>query len=185
MPEIPSPAEVTENVIIPTDAGQVAWIYAPSSIEKKRAVMMYMLFGVIIAISNKKVNSFEFFHLKQAIWRRLCFILVVIAAIVLMLIPGIKYLGLLALLAMVAIFIVLAKQARGGKYHTDMKKYWFLGLFPSLGARLVNLFEISPKEDNAQTTPTVPSEQLTTNSEQWIANIQPPISGSTPDQKSN
>lgn len=161
MPETLQPAEITENTIIPTDAGQVAWIYAPSSIEKKRAVMMYMLFGVIIAISNKKVNSFEFFHLKQAIWRRLCFIIIVIVSIALMLIPGIKYLGLLALLAMVIIFIVLAKQARAGKYHTDMKKYGFFGVFPSLGTRLVNLFEITPKEDNVQVSPTAGTPTIT------------------------
>lgn len=161
MPETLSPAEITENKIIPTDAGEVAWVYAPSSIEKKRGVMMYMLFGVIIAISNKKVNSFEYFHLKQAIWRRLCFILVVIVSIILLLIPGIKYLGILALLAMVIIFILLAKQARDGKYYTDMKKYWFLGIFSSLGSWLVNLFEISPQEDNKQVAPTITGEQPT------------------------
>ena len=73
MPETLQPAENTENTtvpegkIIPTDVVKDVSTYIPSSIEKKRAVMMYMLFGVIIAISNKKVNSFEYFHLKQAI----------------------------------------------------------------------------------------------------------------------
>jgi hypothetical protein len=40
--------------------------YMPSSVEKKKALMMYFLFGIIIVISNKKVNDFEFFHVKQA-----------------------------------------------------------------------------------------------------------------------
>ncbi|HCY20702.1 TPA: hypothetical protein DIC40_02400 [Patescibacteria group bacterium] len=40
--------------------------YVPSSVEKKKALMMYFLFGIIIVISNKKVNDFEFFHVKQA-----------------------------------------------------------------------------------------------------------------------
>jgi len=40
--------------------------YIPSSVEKKKALMMYFLFGIIIVISNKKVNDFEFFHVKQA-----------------------------------------------------------------------------------------------------------------------
>jgi len=73
MPETLQPSEITEETtvpegkIIPTDVVTDASMYAPSSIEKKRAVMMYMLFGVMIAISSKKVNSFEYFHLKQAI----------------------------------------------------------------------------------------------------------------------
>ena len=77
-----------------------------------------------------------------------------------MLIPGIKYLGLIALLAMVIVFIVLVKQAWDGKYHTDMKAYGFLGFFPSLGSWLVNLFEISPKEDNVQVAPNAPSIEV-------------------------
>jgi len=40
--------------------------YIPSSVEKKKALMMYFLFGIIIVIANKKVNDFEFFHVKQA-----------------------------------------------------------------------------------------------------------------------
>ena len=40
--------------------------YIPSSVEKKRALMMYFLFGIMIVIANKKVNDFEFFHVKQA-----------------------------------------------------------------------------------------------------------------------
>jgi len=83
----------------------------------------------------------------------------VIVSIVLALIPGIKYLGLLALLSMVVVFIMLAKQARDGKYHIDMKKYGFLGFFPSLGTRLVNLFEITPQENNIQVAPTITGEQ--------------------------
>lgn len=141
--------QTTDNKIVTTDTVQEGQ-YVPSSIEKKRAVMMYMLFGVIIAVSTKKVNSFEYFHLKQAIGWRLCFILVCIVAIILIMIPGIKYLGLIALLIMVSLFIVCIKQARDGKYHVDVKQYGPLGFFPSLGARLVNIFEISPTENKIQ-----------------------------------
>jgi hypothetical protein len=60
------------------------------------------------------------------------FILVLVVSIIVVLLPGIKYIGLFALLAMVVILIVFTKQARDGKYHTDMKKYGFFGFFPSL-----------------------------------------------------
>lgn len=133
-------------------------VYAPSSIEKKRAVMMYMLFWVIIAVSNKKVNSFEYFHLKQAIWWWLCFILILIASIALTLIPWIKYIGLIALLAMVIIFIIIIRQARNGKYYVEMKTYGVLGVFPSLGTWLVNLFELTLQDSDIQ----IPVEGQTT-----------------------
>lgn len=43
-------------------------VYVPSSTEKKRAVMMYLLIGIIIvAFNNQKKTDFEQFHLKQSI----------------------------------------------------------------------------------------------------------------------
>jgi hypothetical protein len=42
-------------------------VYVPSSTEKKRAVMMYLLIGIIVvAFNNQKKTDFEQFHLKQA-----------------------------------------------------------------------------------------------------------------------
>jgi hypothetical protein len=40
--------------------------YVPSSIQKKRAIMMYFLMGIVLVLSEKKTNEFEYFHLKQA-----------------------------------------------------------------------------------------------------------------------
>lgn len=43
-------------------------VYVPSSTEKKRAVMMYLLIGIIVvAFNNQKKSDFEQFHLKQAL----------------------------------------------------------------------------------------------------------------------
>ena len=41
--------------------------YVPSSIQKKRALLMYFLMGIVMVIEEKKTNEFEYFHLKQAI----------------------------------------------------------------------------------------------------------------------
>ena len=92
--------------------------------------------------------------------------LVVIVAIILMLVPGLKYIGMLALLLMVICLVIFVKQARDGKYHIDMNKYWVFGFFPSLGTWVVDLFEVSPKETKNN------SEQLTTNSEQLAPTIE-------------
>lgn len=105
--------------------------YIPSSVEKKRALMMYFLFGIIIVISNKKVNDFEFFHVKQAMGRWMIFILSVLISAIILFIPIIRFIAILLLLAIMGIFIVVAKQARDGKYYPDVTKYG-LGVFPSL-----------------------------------------------------
>lgn len=139
-----------ENQIILPDS---LWdtVYVPSSIEKKRAVMMYFLFGVIIVIWTKKVNMFEYFHLKQSMWWWSCFILVVILSILLMFLPGLKYLWFLWLLFMVIIFVVFLKQARNGIYKLETQKYW-LALFSWLVAWVVNLFEIAPSSKDGTMT---------------------------------
>ena len=42
--------------------------YIPSSTEKKRAVMMYLLVGIIVGtFKNQKKTDFELFHLKQSL----------------------------------------------------------------------------------------------------------------------
>jgi hypothetical protein len=43
-------------------------MYVPSSTEKKRAVMMYLLIGIIVvAFDNQRKGDFEQFHLKQSL----------------------------------------------------------------------------------------------------------------------
>ena len=49
-------AKKTENV----------FNYIPSSSEKKRAIMMYLFFGIMVSITKKEINIFEYHHLKQA-----------------------------------------------------------------------------------------------------------------------
>lgn len=42
--------------------------YIPGSSEKKRAVMMYLLLGIIlVSISKVELSAFEFAHFKQAL----------------------------------------------------------------------------------------------------------------------
>ena len=58
----------TPETIIPMAAEPSKEVYIPSSTEKKRAVMMYLLIGIIVvALNNQKKSDFEQFHLKQAL----------------------------------------------------------------------------------------------------------------------
>lgn len=67
-----------------------------------------------------------------------------------MFLPWIRYVWLVALFTMVVCFVIVVKQAWDGKYYSDIKKYGFLGFFPSLWAWVVNVFEIGAQEENTQ-----------------------------------
>ncbi len=57
-----------DGKITPTIAEPSQEVYMPSSTEKKRAVMMYLLMGIIVvAFNNQKKSDFEQFHLKQSL----------------------------------------------------------------------------------------------------------------------
>ena len=79
-----------------------AQVYVPSSTEKKRAIMMYLLIGIIIVSFNNQTKSeFEQFHFKQALGWWAIFLLLVVVTSIFMLIPIIKYIPLLVVIIMV------------------------------------------------------------------------------------
>ena len=41
--------------------------YIPSSVERKKAVLMYFFVGLVITFSQKRIKLYELFHLKQAL----------------------------------------------------------------------------------------------------------------------
>lgn len=121
--------------------------YAPSSLEKKRAVVMYGLFGIIIMIGKKEMNQFEYFHLKQAAGWWISFIFFFIVSSVIFFIPVIKFLGLIPLLAMIVVWVIFVKQAWDGKFDENQTK-GPLQVFSGIWIWLLDLFEVWPKTDS-------------------------------------
>ena len=116
-------------------------VYTPSSTEKKRAVMMYLLIGIIVvALNNQKKNVFELFHLKQSLgWRSVFLFLMVISTIFIFL-PFVKFLPILLILIMMVFLILFIKRARDGKYTIAQEKK--LSIFVSLGEWVMDLFDV-------------------------------------------
>jgi uncharacterized membrane protein len=120
-------------------------VYAPSSTEKKRAVMMYLLIGIIVvAFNNQKKSDFEQFHLKQSLGWRSVFLLLVVVTSIFMFIPFIRYIPILVVLIMVVFLAVFIKRARDGKYTIDQGNK--LAVFVGLGEWIMTLFEV--KQDD-------------------------------------
>lgn len=110
--------EVTQPEMVTPVASQPSKeVYVPSSTEKKRAVMMYLLIGIIVvALNNQKKSDFEQFHLKQALGRWSVFLLLVVVTSIFMLLPVIKYVPIFAVIVMVIFMAIFIKRARDGKY---------------------------------------------------------------------
>lgn len=69
--------------------------YVPSALERKKSILMYMLWGIIISLTQGKMTRYEFFHCKQAMGRWVLFFLLLIPSIVLMFLPYLKVLPVL------------------------------------------------------------------------------------------
>lgn len=125
------------------------WKYVPSSSEKKRAVMMYLFFGIMASVTKKEISAFEYYHLKQASGRWILFLLVLVFDVVLLFLPILKYFWLIPLIVLVWAWIINVKQAWDWKYFIDRVKSP-LAIFSWVGNRFIELFEISvntPKTD--------------------------------------
>lgn len=86
--------------------------YVPSALERKKSILMYFLWGIVISITQGKMTRYEFFHCKQAMGRRVLFFLLLVPSIVLVFLPYVKVLPLLLYMGMLAVWVILTKQAR-------------------------------------------------------------------------
>ncbi|MFZ2150698.1 MAG: hypothetical protein WAZ12_03250 [Candidatus Absconditicoccaceae bacterium] len=125
--------------------GSISNLYVPSSLEKKRAILMYLFFGIIIFIGRKEMSIFEYFHLRQALGWSVLFILFLILSLILFFLPVIKYLGLLIILIIISVWILFVLDAWKGKYDVLGGEKSPLALFRGIGEWIINLFEIQIK----------------------------------------
>ena len=95
--------------------------YVPSSIERKKAVLMYFFVGIVAALSKEKISIYEFFHLKQSIGRRMIFFISMIIGIIFIFIPWLWIIPVVLFIIFLVIWVIFVKQAWEGKYviHED------------------------------------------------------------------
>jgi len=120
-------------------------LYVPSSLEKKRAILMYLFFGIIVFVGKKEMSIFEYFHLRQALWWSVLFVLFLILGLVLFFLPIIKYLWLLMILIIVIVWILFVLDAWKWKYNVLGWEKSPLALFKWVWEWIINLFEIQIK----------------------------------------
>jgi|GEM_PF-766880 len=116
--------------------------YVPSALERKKSILMYFLWGIVISLTQGKMTRYEFFHCKQAMGRRVLFFLLLVPSIVLMFLPYVKVLPILMYAALLAIWVILTKQARDGRFTSFSQDKIFLPLFEGVGGWIIDLFSV-------------------------------------------
>ena len=116
--------------------------YIPSALEKKRAVMMYLIFGVIVVLIKREGTPFEYFHLKQSTGWWMVFALWILISIVILFVPVLQYLPLAIIAADLVIYALFVKQARDGKFFISAKDA-FMPVFTGVGSWFYQLFDYS------------------------------------------
>ncbi len=114
-------------------------VYVPSSLERKRAVLMYFLVGIIISIGRSGLTEFEMYHLRQALGYRLVVIIRVLLVSILLIIPKIRIVFLpLSIVLLIYLIIFIRQCITGMRKQKDMlQKKMFYGL----GSWILTLFE--------------------------------------------
>jgi hypothetical protein len=67
--------------------GLIAEEYIPSSVERKKALLMYFFVGIVAALASEKVSIYEYFHLKQSLGRWMIFFISAIVGIIFLIVP--------------------------------------------------------------------------------------------------
>jgi uncharacterized membrane protein len=121
----------------------------PSSVERKKAVLMYFFVGIVVALSKEKISYYELFHLKQAMGWRTTFFICMVFGIIFIFIPYYLWLiPLILFLCYMVFWVIFVKQAREGRYTVDEDKI-LLPFFAGIGGWIVSVFEIEVvHEDN-------------------------------------
>lgn len=120
--------------------------YLPSSSEKKQAVMMYMVVGLILSMWKREVSPYTHHHLKQSLGWLVFLVLVVFADFVLVILGIILsfflWIAVLISIPALAVGIMGIYQAQQGKYireHEMINKFFLF--FSWIGNRVLNLFD--------------------------------------------
>ncbi len=107
--------------------------YVPSSIERKKSLLMYFLVWIIIWISNSKLSDYEMYHMKQALWWWTIFIILLVASVFMLFIPFVRFVPIFIFVLMLWVFTYFFKQAWDWFYTVNSDKivlpffYWIWG----------------------------------------------------------
>lgn len=120
--------------------------YLPSSSEKKQAVMMYMVVGLILSMWKREVSPYTHHHLKQSLGWLVFLVLIIFADLILvifwLIFKFFLWLAVLITIPALTIWAMWIYQAQQGKYiwESEVVNKFFL-FFSWLWNWVLNLFD--------------------------------------------
>lgn len=115
--------------------------YVPSSVERKKALLMYFFVGIVVALSKERVSAYEFFHLKQALGWWTVFFVCMVVGIIFVFIPYLWVVPVILFLCFMVIRVLFLKQAWEGVFTIHEDKV-LMPFFAGIGGRIVAIFEL-------------------------------------------
>ena len=97
--------------------------YIPSSSEKKQAVVMYMLVGLLLSMGKQEVSPYTYHHIKQSMGWIVLLVSILFVDVMLVILGMIMsfflWIALLITLPVLVVGVLCVKQAWDGKYSWD------------------------------------------------------------------
>jgi len=115
--------------------------YVPSSVERKKALIMYFFVGIIASLSKDEISVYEMFHLKQALGRWMLFFIFLIGSVIFIFIPWFWVIPVFVFIVFLIIWVIFAKQAREWRYVINENKI-LMPLFAGLWWWVITVFEL-------------------------------------------
>lgn len=85
-------------------------IYIPSSVERKRCLLMYFLVGIIMSIWRTDMTEFEIYHLKQSMWFWLVAIIILLCALIFIAVPYLWIIWFILFLFILVLLIIFVRE---------------------------------------------------------------------------
>ena len=121
-------------------------IYLPSSSERKRAIVAYLLVGLFFFSGKEELTVFEYYHYKQAIGWYCVLMLSLLMWLIVFWIPVIRWIPFLLVLANLVVAVIFVMKAWKWDYSANVleKEKWKM-IYADIGGRLLGLFDIKKR----------------------------------------
>lgn len=120
--------------------------YVPSSIERKKTVLMYFFVWIVVWLSGGSLSVYEFYHLKQSLGRWMLFFVTLIFASLFIFVWYLRIIPVLLFLIYIVIWVYFVKQAREWRYVSD-SWHMILPFFWWIWNRVSQVFELTSIRD--------------------------------------
>ena len=121
-------------------------IYLPSSSERKRAIVAYLLVGLFFFSGKEELTVFEYYHYKQAIGWYCVLMFSLLLWLIVFWIPVIRWIPFLLVLANLVVAVIFVMIAWKWDYSANVleKQKWKM-IYADIGGWLLGLFEIKKR----------------------------------------